>query len=156
MVKLSNKPIWYLMAHLVPITDEESEITIRFMVRNKDDWSLVNIECTKSTTCSVHRRRRKVRISSDLVLKLEMVSPIRVWLDWAACAQNSVLPWHPPLFYSVPTHFFEVPIVVIYWKKNWVCDFVIFFLDFVIFFVYQLYNFIFNVYYVASLMTKVY
>lgn len=120
------------MAHLVPITDEESEITIRFMVRNKDDWSLVNIECTKSTTCSVHRRRRKVRISSDLVLKLEMVSPIRVWLDWAACAQNSVLPWHPPLFYSVPTHFFEVPIVVLYWKKLslWFCNFFSWFCDF--------------------------
>lgn len=76
----------YLVAHIEPVSDEEGEIAIGLRVRSGNNGSLVNVESTRKTIGSVHRRGSKVSESADLVFKLKLVSPVRVWLDWTVCS----------------------------------------------------------------------
>ena len=103
----------YLVAHFEPVSDEEGEVAIWGRIRSGNNGSLVNVESTKSTTGSVHRRGSEVSVSADLVFKLKLISPVRVWLDGTVCSQYSVLPRCPPLLNSIPAYNISINIFIL-------------------------------------------
>ena len=107
----------YLVAQFEPVSDEKGEITIRCEIRSGNNGSLVNVESTKSTTSSVHWCGSEVSESADLIFKLKLISPVRVWLDRTVCSQYSILPRCPSLFNSIPTHNISLSIYTLIQNK---------------------------------------
>lgn len=92
----------YFVASLVPITNEQSEISIRVWIRHWDDRSMIDIKCSKPSSCFMKLSWWQVCVGSNLILWLKLVCVIWIWRYRTVCSQYPILPWIFPLFNSIP------------------------------------------------------
>lgn len=64
------------MAFSEPITDKESNISIRQKKRNRNDVSVVDNDPTITTSCSLEVCRWEIKETTDLVFDLKLISPV--------------------------------------------------------------------------------
>jgi len=76
----------------IPITNDDENISIWLCKRNWDDFPIVDNKGTKATRGSLEVKRREVKETPNLILDLELVSPIPFGRNWTICAKDSILP----------------------------------------------------------------
>jgi len=90
------------MILIVPIPDKKSDISIWFIEWHRDNITIVNNYTTITTGSSLEVSWREIEKASNLILDLELVSPVPTGWNRAICAQNSILPWIFSLLNSIP------------------------------------------------------
>ena len=86
----------------VPITNQNRDIPIRGWERNWNYIPVVNDKATKTTRRPLKINRREVKETPNLILNLELVSPIPLGRNRAICAENPILPRTSPLLNTGP------------------------------------------------------
>ena len=94
----------YLVASLKPVANKQREVASRGVIGNRNARPLVDIERTVPTSGSVHRRRREVGKSPNLILGLKLVGEVGARRNGAVCAKNSILSRVLPLLDPVPSY----------------------------------------------------
>lgn len=92
-----------LMAFSEPITDKESNISIRQKKRNWNDVSIVDNDATITTSCSLEVCRWEIKETTNLVFDLKLISPVPTRRNRTVSAQNTVLPRVFPMLDPIPT-----------------------------------------------------
>lgn len=91
-----------LMALSEPITDKESNISIRQKKRNWNDVSIVDNDATVTTSCSLEVCRWEIKETTNLVFDLKLICPVPTRRYRTVSAQNTVLPRVFPMLDSIP------------------------------------------------------
>lgn len=82
----------YCVVPYVPITNQDCNIPIRGCKRNGNYRTVVNNKSTKTTRSSLKIERGEVKETPNLILNLELVSPIPFWRNGTISTKNSILP----------------------------------------------------------------
>jgi hypothetical protein len=77
---------------LVPVTDEERDVPVWGVERDRDDCPVIHSDAAKTAGGTLHAERREVEEAPDLVLDLEVVGPVPAWRYRAVGAEDAVLP----------------------------------------------------------------
>lgn len=81
----------------VPITNQNCDIPIRSIKRNRNYSPVINYEAPKTTRRPLEIEGREVKETPNLVLNLKSVSPIPLWRNWTISSKDPILPRTPPL-----------------------------------------------------------
>ena len=86
----------------VPIANQNRDIPVWGCKRNWNYIPVVDDKATKTTRRPLKINRREVKETPNLILNLELVSPIPLWRNRAIRAENTVLPRTSPLLNTSP------------------------------------------------------
>ncbi|RDX85915.1 hypothetical protein CR513_32820, partial [Mucuna pruriens] len=86
----------------VPISNKNDNVPMWGIKRNRNDGSVVDNETPKSTSSSLKMKGREVEKASNLILHLELVSPVPLRRNGTVGAKNTILPRTPPLLNPRP------------------------------------------------------
>lgn len=89
----------------VPISNENNNVPMWGIKRNRNDGSVVYDETPKSTSSSLKMKGREVEKASNLILHLKLVSPVPLCRNRTVCAKNTILPRSPPLLNPRPVSY---------------------------------------------------
>ena len=101
-MSLDNWNASYLVVALVPITNKQTEISIWVGIRDRNPRSLINVECSISSSSFVKLSWWEICEGAYLIFSLKLIGKVCVWGDGAIGSQNPILPWVLPLFNPIP------------------------------------------------------
>lgn len=91
-----------LVTLYVPVADKESNISIWWGKRYRDNFSVVDDDSAISTCSSLETKGREVKETAYLVFDLKLVCPVPTCRDWAVCSWKTILPWIFSLLDAIP------------------------------------------------------
>lgn len=87
-----------------PVTHKESNVAIWGVKRHRDDRPVVDGESSVPSCCALEEDGGEVEEAPDLVLDLELISPIPPSWDRTVRTANSILPTIFPLLHAIPNN----------------------------------------------------
>lgn len=102
-VNFDNLPNTYCVVPSVPITNQNCYIPIWSRKRNWNNISIIYYKSAKTTRGPLKVKRWEVKETPNLVLNLELVSPIPLGRNRASSAEYPILPRNSPLLNTIPT-----------------------------------------------------
>lgn len=80
------------MALLVPVPNEQGDISIWCVEWDRNDGAVVDSNTSETTSSTLQAKGWEVKEAPNLVLDLEIVGPVPTWRYGAGCAENTILP----------------------------------------------------------------